>query len=333
MIISGLAGPARSPWPIRLRYLLGYLGTVILVLATLLIAPLYHVGIAHFLSCTFQFPFQHGRALEDNHFFYNFTWEGLEVQPGIWNLRHIFEPLFTFILVPVICAIIFIRLLRSDRGYIWRHRRIVVTAAILLCSYISVLPSPTTIRVAPDASLAFVVLVWYLRQYVSSFRLIVVAMLAISLPLALYRLRPRDIATLNTFGGRIAAAPAEAEYDDLRWRTEHVRPGTYFLSTDYGDYFPIGVRNPMPCGFLTNTPFTPAWQVEETTRRLMEYKVQYIKWNANELDVTHPAADPGDNLNPLRDYIRTRYRPLFTTGGSIYFEYVGDTRERIVAQK
>lgn len=317
VIMCGGVGPEPAAWSIRFRWLLCYLGMLISMLAILLASPLYHVGIARFLSCTFGFTFKYGRALRDNRFFYNFTWEGLGIAPGLLNIRHILEPLFTFILVPTACTIMLALLIQSNRKSIRQHRRVFTITAVLLFSYASVLPSPTTIRVAPDASLAFLLFVWYLREHAKSFRLVLVPLVLIGLSLAAYRLRPAQIVYLNTSAGQIAVGTAAS--GELAWETEHIRPGTFFLSTNYGDYFPVEARNPMPFAFLTNTPFTPTWQVEKTIQHLQEDDVHYVKWDYKELDVKHPAAAEGDNLEPLRNYIHRHYRPIFTSGDCNYF--------------
>lgn len=320
VILSGMYSAETPRWAIRLRELSCYVGMLVAVLAILLTPSVHHVGISRFLDCTIDFTFKHGRALRDNQFFYNFTWEGLGIRPGLWNLRHVLEPLLILILIPSICALIFTLLIRSSRDYVSRHRLVFVMTAVLWFSFASVLPSPSQSRIAPDASLGFIALFWFLKEHVRSARWIAMTLLVISLCLVGYRLRPTEIMIMGTPAGRIAVNPSE--YGSLLWEIQHIKPGSYFLSAGYGDYFPLSARSPIPSAFLTNTPYTPAWQVEKTVENLQEKDVRYIKWNTKELDVQHSASPAGDNLGPLRDYTRKHYRLIFSKDDCEYFERV-----------
>jgi len=125
--------------------------------------------------------------------------------------------------------------------------------------------------------------------------------LVLMLPVVKQLHRP---ATLGLPAGRTAFLNLDA-LERYRWVASHTKPSDHFFGGLYADfYFPLDVRNPGPVPFVTATQYTRPEEVQQVVAGLDKHQVHAVLW-ASVLDM--PDDPQGDNLAPLRAYLRANY--------------------------
>jgi len=134
-------------------------------------------------------------------------------------------------------------------------------------------------------------------------RALTVATLAllVVLPVAKQLHRP---AILNLPAGPTAFLNEDA-LERYRWVAGHTSPGDYFFGGFYADfYFPLDLRNPTPVPYVTAMQYTRPEEVQQVVAGLERDRVHAVLWAAALDMFDNPQ---GDNLAPLRAYLRAHY--------------------------
>ena len=117
--------------------------------------------------------------------------------------------------------------------------------------------------------------------------------------------------------GRTAFSDFPVLYDKCKWASERTQPGEYFLD-DPQICFALRLRDPSRVPFLRPTDYTRPEQVQDAVRGLAKHNVRFVGWYAAlEDEIVAPA---GDNLAPLRAYLREHYHVarIFANGDEIW---------------
>jgi hypothetical protein len=114
---------------------------------------------------------------------------------------------------------------------------------------------------------------------------------------------------LDTPGGRIAIHD-QGLAEKLVWLQERSQPGEYMFDSQWPIInVALGLRNPTPVTVLTDTDYTRPEQVEGVIAGLEKHLVRYVLWSVDDFSaLPNGRLSPGDHLDPLRGYLRTRYR-------------------------
>ena len=222
-------------------------------------------------------------------------------------------------LIPLIYILFLVRYLREARKRPQEPwDRLMLVALVGFSLYLSVAPAPALYRIAAGSLPAFVLLGWFLDSHSRLDRTLAVLMWAGVLVTSVtgvlnHQRHWRGI--LVTPQGSVALLN-QAGYEKYRWFQQHTQNGEFLFEPAEDDlYFYLGLRNPAPIPLLLNTAYTRPEQVREVIRSLETRRVRYVAWWSDELDYYPPGADPrGDNLWPLRDYLRKRYHVVKVFG-------------------
>jgi hypothetical protein len=175
-----------------------------------------------------------------------------------------------------------------------------------LTLFLTVASAPAYNRLYTVSLPALMLLVWLLQSSSAVSRTLVGGLWALVLALGLMKplitqLRSREILDLPT--GRTAFfSSALAEH--TRWVSDRTSAGEYFFG-----YHVVGVmlrlRNPSRVAFLRAADYTRPEQVESLVKGLESRQVRIVSWLGG---LDPPAGTPGDNLAPVRRYLRDHYQ-------------------------
>jgi len=218
---------------------------------------------------------------------------------------------FIYLLVPGIYGAALLALHRISRqGWQPIHDRLLLLNVFGLALFLGIAKSPGQTRLVADSLPAFILLVWYLDSQNALTCRLLRALVFIALAYAVAIDWPRQPLWLDVPAGRVAFdRNNKADFGDYLWLAEHTQPGEYFLATDRPAlYFWFHLRPATPVLVLSTSEFTRPEQVAATIASLERSRVRYVAWDAAlEFD---PRMSGGDHLQPLRDYLHERYRPL-----------------------
>lgn len=299
--------PWKELWRFEFVLLAGFLIPVIAFNAYFA----WNVGQQQFLESTMGFLAEY--------YMKDAKWNTLQVymtevpQVGSWRRLPILGVwLFNQFLQPMIYLLIFSRYWRARSladEKIWDKLMLLNITGLLL--FVGIAPAPGTVRLASISLPALILFVWYIHSWGQAGKILIRLLAAAALTLAVgatVERQARREKILNLPSGRTAFLNPVA-YERFRWTLEHTRPGEYFFEGEFADmYYPLLLRNPAKVPFLTNTEYTRPEQVEDVVKSLEKQRVRFVQWSL-VLDV--PRGTPvGDNLGPLRKYLREHYRPV-----------------------
>lgn len=240
-------------------------------------------------------------------------------------LRYI-QSLFFYALIPLTYVLFFARYWRETgkrSTEFWERPMLLAVAGF--CTLLSVAPAASPYRMAASVLPGIILLVWFLdsphklaRAFAALFAVGVV-LVALN---AVARERPKPNWILTAPQGKFADGDLE-RFEEYTWVQQHTQPLDYFFEpADTADmYFYLDLRNPTPVPYVTISGYTTPEQVTGVIQGLEQHKVRYILCRRRELGTTPGwKLPPGDNLDPLRDYIRSHYRAVkvFTNTDEIW---------------
>ena len=111
-------------------------------------------------------------------------------------------------------------------------------------------------------------------------------------------------------------------YEMVEWLSRNARPGDRLFG-DPDLNFVLGLRNPAEVQWVEYDAFTRPEQVSELLTVLHRYPTRFFIW-----DVFMERTGPGDNLQPLRAYLKERYRLAQQYSGGAEILVEGDLAPR-----
>ncbi len=279
----------------------------------------YYIGKAgaeRFLFCTVVFGLKYYAAFGGpNTFGTVFSDLSLPLTPQF--LLYALGFRFVLIITPLSYLLFFVRWWqRSRKRSDDRWDQLLLLAMVGLSMLLSIASAPTSARVGPGMLPALILLLWFIST-LKRLRRSLVALLWIgalgSMLIGVYRRQSHWRMFLDTPGGRTAIYYDEIA-EECAWLQRRTRPGEYVFDTSWtNSYVLLGLRNPTPIPFLTDTDYTRPEQVDEVIAGLEEHQVRYVLWSQGNLDADqNRRLAPGDHLAPLRTYLRLNYH-LATT--------------------
>jgi hypothetical protein len=335
----------------QLRGLLGFLGLVaflwwewrkkqeswktlcrnrLLLISGFAIAPgvvdgyfIWKVGFERFLFCTVVFGAKYyatfggvntfGGALTDS------------ILPLGWQLlRYRLAYLFVLLVTPLSYLLFLLHGGKwARKGPDAHESQLFLVAIVGISLLLSVASSPSGHRIAPGMLPALILLVW-LASTLRRFRRSLVTLLWLgTLGSALFGAYWRQThwqTFFDTPGGRIAVHDQYLA-ESLAWLQERSRPEQYMFDTEWPIVnVALELRNPTPVTVLTDTDYTRPEQVEGVISGLEVHNVHYVLWSLGPIDLLPSGRiAPGDHLESLRRYLRTKYRlaTTFTDGTEV----------------
>jgi len=217
-------------------------------------------------------------------------------------------------LVPLTYLVFFIRYRRESSTRPqepWVQLMLLNIVGVFL--FVGIAPAPSFTRLCTVSGPALILLVWLVSSPPILHRTVTWALWIAGATFFLvspWRLQARPWPRLDLPSGRAALAPGF--YEKYLWVRDHTRPSQFFFEAAWADiYFPLGLRNPAPVPYVTNTDYTRAEQVQSLIEALDKQQPRFVLWSAS-LDVPWPGSPSGDHLGPLRLYLRSRYHVVKT---------------------
>jgi hypothetical protein len=287
-------------------------------LATLIAVNGYFIwkaGPARFLWCTVVFLLKYYPKEADWNTFQAFATNLPALVPLHSFLRWRIEQwLFLYAAVPFILIMFLARYWReSGKKPVEFWERPMLVAVVGSVMFLSVVPSPMTMRMAASELPTLLLLGWLIdspRKLARALAgILAVGVLLVALH-AVMRRRPIPVGILATPQGRLALTDQDA-YQEYTWIQQHTRPREYFYQAGFPDpYFILNLRNPTPLPRVVNNGYTTPGQVVEAIRGLKQHQVRYIFW-IPYLNIIPKWENPSDaHLGPLRDFIHSHYQKV-----------------------
>jgi len=291
-------------------YLLGaFLATVVSTNAYFV----WRAGVKRFLFCTVVFGSRYYPAYSLGNSLKTYLFSPPSLRPW-YGLPFVLVYALVHLLVPLVYLLTLVRYWREAQvhsEYPWDRVMLVSIAGLSL--FLGVAPAPSFFRLSVVSLPALILLVWLLSlpgrpERVLAGLLWVFAVLLVALePLRTQRHRNPY---MDLPSGRVALLEPDL-LERYRWVADHTRPSDFFFEADWSDtYVALGLRNPTPVPFVTNTDYTRPEQVRDVIDALEKRDVRFVLWS---WDLDTPQGDlAGDHLGPLRFYLRTRYHVVKT---------------------
>lgn len=225
---------------------------------------------------------------------------------GIFRYIRVALPsLFTYAIVPLVYLIYLLyRKLRRVEG---KNDNDLMMLSILGVVLFLGASAPTAHRLYHISIPAVVVLVWLLsRSFTQRFALASVA--ALSLLGFAYAVQRQTVSNvqLDLPAGRVAFLSATMA-EKYQWLMTQTEPGDLIFEAQHPTfYFPLHLKNPTPFYLVRDNNYTPDFQVKQLMAALETRPPRFIIWHggwSKEL----AERKPGDNLDPLWQFIRTNY--------------------------
>lgn len=229
--------------------------------------------------------------------------------------------LLIHLIVPLVYILLFVRYWRKAR---WQSEepwdRLMLISLTGLFLFLSVVHSAGFMRMHTISLPALILLAWLLKAPFKTERFLLRGLWVMILVLGVARpviTQTRWNKFLDLPTGRTAFADYPVLYDKCKWVSERTQPGDYFLD-DPQICFAVRLRDPSRVPFLRPTDYTRPEQVQDAVHALAKYHVKFVGWYASlEDEIATPA---GDNLAPLREYLREHYHVarIFSNGDEIW---------------
>jgi hypothetical protein len=274
----------------------------------------WKAGLRRFLECTVIFGIRYHGAYSAANSLKTYLFSPPPVRPW-YGLPWLVVYLFVHLLLPLVYFLFFGRHWRAARSHpehAWNE--LMLLSIVGLSLFLGVAPAPSFGRLSPVALPALILFVWFVTLPGKPERILsrlvwgFVLLMSVLDPMRVQR-HPKSYLDLPS--GR-AAFLDPIVYERYKWIAEHTRRSDFFFQGDWADtYVALGLRNPTPVPFVTNTGYTRPAQVQEVIEALERQRVQLVLWS---LDLDMPQRVPGaiDHLSPLRAYLRGRYRVVKT---------------------
>ena len=217
---------------------------------------------------------------------------------------------FTYALVPLIYLVWWIhyrlrRRMQPDEK--WDRLMLLNFAGVFL--FLGVASAPGWYRLAHVSQPGLILLGWLLSQP-DRWRRVVAMLLAVTAVLTLLRapwVQQRQVRReLLMPAGRVSFQSSES-FRRYAWVAQQTRPGDYFFAPMTDFYFLGRLRNPAAVQFLLNTEYTRPAHVRSVIDGLERHQVRFVYWQQALDHAPGSPLPPGDNLEPLRAYLRRHY--------------------------
>jgi hypothetical protein len=285
-------------------------------LATLIAVNAYFVweaGLARFLWCTVVFGIKYYPKSADNRFLVV-----VQTFPRFLSLHYFLFSLvvwlFLYGVIPLTYLLFFARYWQ-ERGKkpteFWARPMLLALVGSFML--LSVVPAPNLTRMASSALPGVILLGWFIDSPSRVARTLTAGLVAgvlLVAPHAVLTAQSSPKQILTTRPGKLAIMDPKT-YEELAWIRDHTRPVEYFYDLGFParECFYLNLRNPSPLPYVTNDGYTPPEHVAEVVRSLEQHPTRYIAWSPADVELIHPAVNPSeDHLQPLREYVRSRYR-------------------------
>jgi hypothetical protein len=190
--------------------------------------------------------------------------------------------------------------------------------------------SPTAFRLYHISIPAMILLAWFVKRifrHEDFAKSLACALLVLA---SLYSIQRQVVAnaTLDLPAGRTAFLATNMA-EKYSWLADETRPGDSIFEPQHPTfYFPMHLKNPTPFYLVRDNNYTPPFQVNQLMRSLEISRPRFIVWQGSWSKEPFER-EPGDNLAPLWDFIRTNYQLRkefrefgeFTTNSDRYIEF------------
>jgi hypothetical protein len=294
-------------------------------LSTVLVTNAYFAwkaGIARFLDSTILFVIRYYPAYSWANTYRSYLLSPPSLQPW-YRLPWVAVYWSVHILIPGIYLVFWVRYRKESRRqpqHPWDRLMLVSLTGFFL--FMSIAPAPSFFRLCEVSLPAWILLVWLLTFPAKPER--VLARFACMFAFLMVILEPvkaqRRLGPYLTLPPGRAAIPETDLRELYKWLSEHTRPSEWFFEASWSDtYFALGLHNPAPVPFITNTDYTRPEQVGAVVEALETAHVRLVLWSP-WLEVPEGVSTSGDHLGPLRDYLRSHYHVVttFTDGKQIW---------------
>lgn len=223
------------------------------------------------------------------------------------------------ILVPATYLLFLVRYRKQAKVHLdlpWDRLMLVNLTGLLM--FISIAPAPGFYRLCAVSLPAWITLAWLLTLPGKPERALTVLAWAFGfLMTVLDPVKVQRHAQIRVHLPSGSAAFSDASLcERYQWIAEHTRPGEFFFEADWADiYVALGLRNPAPVPFVTNTGYTTPEQVQEVVEALQTHPVRLVLWSP-DVDIPQRGVPlSSDHLHPLRMYLRNYYHIVKTFSG------------------
>lgn len=262
-------------------------------------------GLATFIHSTVTFPGAHFADTIYNRF--GIFLEGIPLL-GLWRVPLLITWAIVRFCVPATYLVFPIYFARLDRRSQRRRAELLLISLVGLSSYLAIVRSPNSIRVAAAGVPGLVLLGALLiaagragRWCAAALSLVALAILAVG-PL---RVQAGYHRQLHLPAGPYAFSTT-TDYERFRWLAANVRPSEeVFDGFNCRLYLPLHANTPARVAFITPDGLTPTEAVNDLITNLETRRVRYVIWE-RPLD----RSGANDHLGPLRAYLNEHYRPL-----------------------
>jgi hypothetical protein len=292
----------REGWRVFLKnaaYLAAGFAAILLLVSGYFI---WKAGVARFVWCVFIFPVKYyPKQANWNSFMVirDFT-RDFSPHLGVdFHLKMLYingRKLFLLLTTPTVFVLFFVRYwlkYGKERWDLWARPMLVACVGLMM--FLSIINSPSPLRMDISSLPALILLGWLLDSPGKLARTLVVIGAVAVLLVALYsvvRLRPVVAQVITTPRGRFAVLRAglsplrpsdEFQCSEYIWIEQHTRPGDYFYAPLGAKmYFYFDLLNPTPLTRIDNNGYTTPEQVADVIRGLEEHRVRYIFWGPSD---------------------------------------------------
>ena len=282
----------------------------------------WKAGLSRFLQSTVTFVFSHFQAAAMGNTFGVYLINPPSLRPW-YGLPWVVAYLSVHLLVPGIYLLFTVRYWQQARHqpqYPWDRLMLINITGLFL--FLSVAPAPSYFRLCVVSLPALILFVWLLTLPGRAERVLLPACWILAVLMAavdIQHVQRHVTGYLNLPSGRTAFLNPN-DYERFRWLAQHTRPGDFFLEADWANtYVALGLRNPAPVPFVTNSDYTCPEQVRAVVEALEARRVPLVLWSVN-LDLPQNVTRAGDHLGPLRSDLRAHYHVVktFASGDQVW---------------
>lgn len=275
----------------------------------------WKAGLGNFFNGSVVFGLRYWRA--DS---YANSWRAYLVNPPHLRPWHGLPWLLAYylihVLIPGIYVVFLVRYRRSAAAhpeYPWDRLMLVGTTGLF--EFLSIAPSPSAYRLCIVALPGLILFVWFLTvpgRVERTLAYLAWAFVAVLIFLEPIKVQRRAEVCLRLPGGTVAFRRDLFGYEVFKWLSEHTHPSELFFQADWADaYIPLGLQNPTPVPYVTNTDYTRPEQVQQVLHALEARRVPLVLWGPN-VEIQRQVPYSHDHLAPLRTYLRSNYHVVKT---------------------
>ncbi|HZS06694.1 MAG TPA: hypothetical protein VFD58_17785 [Blastocatellia bacterium] len=268
----------------------------------------WEVGFARFIECTVVFP---AKYYSSGYWMNNWGvyLRDLPVRTGDNLIRGVMYA-FTYALVPLVYLIFWIQYRRRVKTQPQeRWDQLMLLNIMGLALFIGVASAPAWYRLIHISQPGLILLGWMLDRPHRLRRALIRAtalLLSAILLRALWTQQNNWHGYLDSPAGRVAFHGPET-FESHQWVVQHTHPSEPFFAATPAFYALAGLRNPSAVPFLLPNSYTRPEQVRNVIEGLEKSQARFVYWTTYLDRAPDQPLRDGDNLEPLRDYLRGHY--------------------------